>query len=55
MGVVQCMGQPFGMQAVGLLQCSVGCVGCSPLVTVCVLMVEGSLLCDFEHAHKVKL
>ena len=29
-------------------------VGCSLLVTVCGLMVEGSLLCEFEHAHKVR-
>ena len=29
-------------------------VGCSPMVTVCGIMVEGSLLCEFEHAHKVR-
>ena len=54
MGVVQGTGQPLG-KLLASSSVAQGDVGCSLLVTVCGQMIEGSLLCEFEHVHKVKL
>ena len=53
MGVVQCTGQLFS-KLLASSSVAQGDVGCFLLVPACVLMVEGSLFSEFEHAHKVR-